>query len=288
MRRIDLARGMRGVLFAATCLNSLNIGLSLQATCQRVNKTSCFLSNGENVTTLNEYCENKYSKCPEPDWKRLLEVGKPRLYDLECALVNLQFRGYSQSSMASMIHMRQIVQSLKDDSKIVSIDKLKKRIEESIEILKRRSKFSPDQNFLSPIDKTHKRIVTVGLNIGGIDVSLKGHSEFLISSAGKTKFATLLTDALMTLKKSHGKNQLKFHGFDEGQWFSDDKQIRIQYRNKVVTHMINSELEKLERKNNSGKQGKEIHEHIYRTITKLEKLLIIKSERDFYAQLSTI
>ena len=92
----------------------------------------------------------------------------------------------------------------------------------------------------------------------------------------------------MTVKKSHGQKQLKFHGFDEGQWFSDDKQIRIQYRNKVVTHMINSELEKLERKNNSGKQGKEIHEHIYRTITKLEKLLIIKSERDFYAKLSTI
>ena len=75
---------------------------------------------------MSEFCEAKYDKCSQPDWKTLLEVGKPSLYDLECALVDLQIRGYSQSSMASMIHIRQIVQSLKDDSKIVSIDKLKK------------------------------------------------------------------------------------------------------------------------------------------------------------------
>ena len=215
MRRIGLARG---VLFVATCLNSLNIGLSLQATCPRVKKTSCFLPDNVDKATLSEFCEAKYDKCPQPDWKTLLEVGKPSLYDLECALVDLQIRGYSQSSMASMIHIRQIVQSLKDDSKIVSIDKLKKRIEESIEILSRRSKFSPDQNFLSPIDGTHKLIITVGLNVGGIDVSLKGHSEFLISFT-ENKIRRLLTDALITLKNhmvttnSRFKTLIQVNGF---------------------------------------------------------------------------
>ena len=154
--------------------------------------------------------------------------------------------------------------------------------------MSRRSKFSPDQNFLSPIDGTHKLIITVGLNVGGIDVSLKGHSEFLISSAGKTKFAELLTDALITLKKSHGNNQLKIQDFDTGQWFSNDKEIRTQYKKDVVTKIISSQIENHKRRSNSGKQGKEIHEHIYRTIANLKKLLIIKSESDFYAQLSTI
>jgi len=109
MRRIDLARG---VLFTTILVNSLQIGSSLTTTCSRVKQNSCFLPGNEDKKTSDEFCATKYAQCASPQWETLL-AGTPTLNELECGLADLQNRGYSQSSMASMIHMRQIVQSLK-------------------------------------------------------------------------------------------------------------------------------------------------------------------------------